>query len=111
MLLPGGMSVACGPVSFSPRTTLTTGCPCLFAGEGRRLAHGHGDRRAGPARRQRMIAQHQVPGHDLGQAGDGHRLAVAHAEQADPWAARPPPPPGRARPRRTPTRAAPCAVP
>jgi hypothetical protein len=45
---------------------------------------GHSPRAAGPARRQRTVAQHHICGHDLGQARDGHRPAAAvRAEQAD----------------------------
>ena len=55
----------------------------LVAGIGRYVGRGHGDHRAGPARPQRMVAQHHVPGHDLSQARDGHRLAAAvRAQQA-----------------------------
>jgi hypothetical protein len=31
MLLPGRMSIACSPVSFSPHTTLMTDCPCRWS--------------------------------------------------------------------------------
>jgi hypothetical protein len=107
MLLPDGMSItcsACSPVRRSPRTTLTTGCPCRHvAGQGCHVGRGHGDRRAGPARGQPKIAQHQGSGHDLGQAGDGHRPAAAR-RASRPRAARPPPPPGRAKPGGAPTR-------
>ena len=57
----------------------------LVAGVGRRVGRGHGDRRARPARGQRMVAEHHVRGHDLGQAGDGHRpVAAVRAERPMP---------------------------
>jgi hypothetical protein len=67
------------------RTSLTSSPPLPpVASIGRhRIGRGHGDHRAGGAGRQRMAAQHQVRGHDLGQARDGHRRAAAvRAEQA-----------------------------
>jgi len=52
---------------------------------GAHVGRGHHDRRPFLARRQRMVLQDHEGGHDLGDAGDGHRgVAVSGPQGADP---------------------------